>query len=116
MTRRTLRYELSAFRAMIADLADDPERSLYYDGAAVRSRGARPLPGLLEDVARTLYGFVPAMSPALRGRLSSLLGSGPWFEHPGILFTLWEAVLGASCPVARARRMKPAKRTIYRLS
>lgn len=105
LTRRSLRYEISAFRAMMRDLFEDPHLSTYYDGAAIRSRGARPLLGLLEDVARTLAGFVPAMSPGLRRQLFDLLGSGPWMDPPGVLFTLYEAALPELYPSNRARRI-----------
>ncbi len=105
LTRRSLRYEMSACRSMVLDLAQDPHLSTYYDGAAVRSRGARPLPGFVEDVARTLGGFVPAMSLTLRRQLFDLLGSGPWMEPPGALFTLYEAALPELYPSNRARRI-----------
>jgi len=43
--------------------------------------------------ARSLARFIPGMSEALRMSLFHELGALPVFEPPGILFTMWEALL-----------------------
>lgn len=110
LRRHSLRYEISAFRAMVRDLVEDPHLSDYYEGSSVRSQGARPLPGLLEDVATTLVGLVPAMSERLRMDLHGVIGSLPAFEPPGVLFALWERLLVPTSPRFRAT-LHPQRRS-----
>lgn len=86
MQRVSLRYELSAFPAIVRALDADPLLGTYYDG--------RPLPALVEQVARRLLALSPGMTQATRASIFRTLSAGTWFEPPGILFTLWEACSG----------------------
>lgn len=92
-TRYDLRYDLAAFRVCVRALATDPQLDTYYDGS---------LPPLLEQTARSVARFIPGMSERLRMRLHTEIGALPVFEPPGILFTMWEALLPPRSPSYRA--------------
>ena len=92
-TRYDLRYDLAAFRACVRALATDPQLDAYYDGS---------LPPLLEQTARSLARFIPGMPERLRVSLFNELGALPVFEPPGLLFTMWEALLPPPSPSYRA--------------
>lgn len=105
MQRVSLRYELSAFPAIVRALDADPLLGTYYDG--------RPLPALVEQVARRLLAFAPGMTPATRASVFRALSAGAWFEPPGVLFTLYEAALPELYPADRARRIGRSRKPYH---